>query len=114
MLPDSKEIKNNSNVPKFAHTGIEELVRQIVAKGASRTRLVAKIAGGAQMFAFQSQHEAMRIGLANVEAVKEKLKKEGIPIIAEDTGGSHGRTICFYPQSGKLTIRAFDHPELTI
>ena len=114
MLPDSTEIRNNSNIPKFADTGIEELVRLIIAKGGNKSRLVAKIAGGAQMFAFQSQHEAMRVGLANVEAVREKLKKEGIPIIAEDTGGSHGRTIAFYPQSGKLSIRAFDHPELTI
>ena len=31
MLPDSKEIKNNSNVPKFADTGIDELIRQVVA-----------------------------------------------------------------------------------
>lgn len=47
MLPDSKEIKNNSNIYKFADTGIEELVRQMVARGASRFRMVAKIAGGA-------------------------------------------------------------------
>ena len=114
MLPDSSKLKNNSNIYKFADTAIDELIRQLTEAGANRYRLKAKIAGGAQMFAFQSQHEAMRIGLANVEAVKEKLKKEGIPIIAEDTGGSHGRTICFYPQSGKLTIRAFDHRQLTI
>lgn len=53
MLPDSTAIRNNSNIPKFADTGIEELVRRVVAKGANRTRLVAKIAGGAQMFSFQ-------------------------------------------------------------
>ena len=60
MLPDSTEIKNNSNIPKFADTGIEELIKQIVAKGASRQRLVAKIAGGAQMFAFQSNKRTRR------------------------------------------------------
>ena len=114
MLPDSTKIKNNSNIYKFADSAIDELIKELVEAGANRYRLKAKIAGGAQMFAFQSQHEAMRVGLANVEAVREKLKKEGIPIIAQDTGGSHGRTIAFYPQSGKLSIRAFDHPELTI
>ena len=66
MLPDSKEIKNNTNIPKFADTGIEELIKQIVAKGASRSRLVAKIAGGAQMFAFQSANTSMRVGDRNV------------------------------------------------
>ena len=52
MLPDSTQIKDNSNIPKFADTGIEELVKRIVAAGGNRSRLVAKIAGGAQMFAF--------------------------------------------------------------
>ena len=78
MLPDSSKLKNNSNIYKFADTAIDELIRQLTEAGANRYRLKAKIAGGVQMFAFQSQHEAMRIGLANVEAVKEKLKKEGI------------------------------------
>ena len=92
----------------------DELIKELCEAGANRSRLKAKIAGGAQMFAFESQQAAMRVGLANVDAVREKLKKEGIPIVAEDTGGSHGRTIAFYPESGKLSIRAFDHPELII
>ena len=32
MLPDSTQIKDNSNIPKFADTGIEELVKRIVAQ----------------------------------------------------------------------------------
>lgn len=49
MLPDSTAIRNNSNIAKFADTGIDELIKQMVALGANRGRLVAKIAGGAQM-----------------------------------------------------------------
>ena len=114
MLPDSKEIKNNSNVPKFADTGIEELVRRIVAKGASRSRLVAKIAGGAQMFAFQSGNQAMRVGDRNVAATLKKLKELNIPILAQDTGDSYGRTVIFYPENGNFVIRAVGRPEKTI
>ncbi|MBR3040926.1 MAG: chemotaxis protein CheD [Lachnospiraceae bacterium] len=114
MLPDSKKIKNNSNIYKFADTAIDELIKQMVIKGAPKSRLKAKIAGGAQMFAFQNQNEAMRVGTLNVEAVRKKLMKEGIPIIAQDTGGSHGRTIEFYPQTGKLVIRSIGQPEKTI
>ncbi len=57
MLPDSTTIRNNSNIPKFADTGIEELVKQVVRKGADRNRLVAKIAGGAQMFGCRGDQE---------------------------------------------------------
>ncbi len=106
MLPDSTSIRNNTNIPKFADTGIEELVRQVVAKGANKTRLVAKIAGGAQMFAFQSKNEMVRVGERNVEATKKKLSELKIPILAEDTGKNYGRTVIFYPETGDFVIRS--------
>ena len=59
MLPDSTQIRNNSNVAKFADTGIDELIRQMVALGANKSRLVAKIAGGAQMFAMSGASDAL-------------------------------------------------------
>ena len=37
MLPDSTKIRNNSNIAKFADTGIAELVRQMEAMGVPRT-----------------------------------------------------------------------------
>ena len=114
MLPDSKEIKNNSNIPKFADTGIDELVKQVVAKGASRSRLVAKIAGGAQMFAFNSGNATMRVGERNVAATLKKLKELNIPVLAQDTGDSYGRTVIFYPESGDFVIRAVGKPEKKI
>ncbi len=114
MLPDSTAIKNSSNIPKFADTGIEELVRRVVAKGANRTRLVAKIAGGSQMFAFQSKSDMVRVGERNVEATKKKLSEMRIPILAEDTGQNYGRTVVFYPETGDFVIRSVGKPEKVI
>lgn len=114
MLPDSTTIRNNTNIPKFADTGIEELVKRVVARGANRTRLVAKIAGGAQMFAFQSKNEMVRVGERNVEATKKKLAQLKIPILAEDTGKNYGRTVIFYPETGDFIIRAVGKEEYTI
>lgn len=115
MLPDSTTIRNNTNIPKFADTGIEELVKRVVARGANRTKLVAKIAGGAQMFSFQGGNsEATRVGERNVEAVKKKLAQLHIPILAEDTGKNFGRTVIFYPENGDFVIRAVGKPERII
>ena len=115
MLPDSTAIRDNSNIPKFADTGIEELVKQVVAQGASRSRLVAKIAGGAQMFAFKSSaNNLVKVGERNVEATKKKLAELKIPILAEDTGESYGRTVIFYPETGDFVIRAIGKPEKII
>ncbi len=114
MLPDSTEIKNNSNIYKFADTGIEELVKQMVARGASRFRMVAKIAGGAQMFAFQSKSEMVHVGERNVLASKKKLAELKIPILAEDTGLNYGRTVIFYPETGDYVIRSAGKSERII
>ena len=114
MLPDSKEIKNNSNIAKFADTGVEELVRQMEKAGALRSRMVAKIAGGAQMFAMQQNSALVKVGDRNVAAVKKKLAELKIPIRAEDTGLNYGRTVEFYPETGDYIIKAVGKPPKTI
>ena len=58
------------------------------------------------MFAFRTENELLRVGARNVEAVKEELKKLQIPIVAEDTGNSYGRTIEFSPEKEELLVKA--------
>ncbi len=106
MLPDSTKFKVVSNPAKFADSGIEVLIEKMADAGANPKALTAKIAGGAQMFAFSSDNDMLRIGDRNVEAVKNILSKKGIRIIAEDTGNNYGRTIEFYTKNGKLLIKA--------
>ncbi len=115
MLPDSTEIRNNSNRPKFADTGIADMVDAMVKEGANRNKLVAKIAGGAQMFAFgSSKSDMIRVGERNVLASKKKLSEMNIPLLAEDTGETYGRTVVFYPENGNFLIRAVGKPEKMI
>ncbi|MBN2898306.1 MAG: chemotaxis protein CheD [Clostridia bacterium] len=109
MLPSSKAIKNNSNIAKFADTGIEDLLAKMEDLGANRRRLIGKIAGGAQMFSFSSGNDTMRIGERNAEAVREILRTNRIPIQADETGGNYGRTIEFYAETGKLLIKTIGH-----
>jgi len=105
MLPDSTKISNNSNIAKFADTAIDQLIKDMINLGANATRLVSKIAGGAQMFSFSSKNELMRIGERNIEASKKKLAELRIPILAEETGENYGRTIEFYSETGDLRIK---------
>lgn len=110
MLPDSTQIRNNSNIAKFADTGIDELVRQMEALGANRSRLVAKLAGGAQMFAMSASADALRVGERNVEAAKIKLKQLNIRLLSEDCGLNYGRTVEFYSETGDYIIKSVGKP----
>lgn len=106
MLPDSTKIKNNANIAKFADTGIEELVKRVVAAGAIKSRLVAKIAGGAKMFEVSGLSDIGNIGARNAEASKSKLKECGIPLRAEDTGLNYGRTVELHCETGEFYIKS--------
>ncbi len=116
MLPDSTAIRNSYlNIAKFADTGIAELVRQMEALGAKRSRMVAKIAGGATMFQVQGRvASSMQVGDRNVEATIQKLNELRIPILARDTGANYGRTVIFFPETGDYHIRAVGRAETVI
>ncbi|RDI47434.1 chemotaxis protein CheD [Falsibacillus pallidus] len=107
MLPDSHLGKGGAdlNKAKFADTGIEYLRESLLKCGCDSYRLKAKIAGGSQMFHFSSQSDVMRIGPRNAEAVKSELQRFNITLVAEDIGGSSGRTIEFDPETFILHVR---------
>ena len=106
MLPDSTAIKTKDNPAKFADTGIRDLLAMLAKQGVQKTSLQAKIAGGAQMFAFNSNNDLLRVGQLNAEAVKKVLAGYGIRLVAEDCGANYGRTIEFYPETSELYIKA--------
>ena len=110
MLPDSKQMRNNSNIAKFADTGIDELLRQVVRAGANRSRLVAKIAGGAKMFQVSGVSNVGNIGERNALAAKAKLRELKIRLVAEDTGLNYGRTVELHCETGELYIKAIGKP----
>lgn len=114
MLPNSANSKNNTNRNKFADTGVSDLLANMEKAGSSKIRIVAKIAGGAQMFSSSNISDIMKIGERNVEAVKEQLKNHGIRLIAEDTGDNFGRTIEIFAEDGSMTVKSLKYGKKVI
>ncbi|MBM7867131.1 chemotaxis protein CheD [Heliobacterium gestii] len=114
MLPASTQARSSENKAKFADTAIPVLLDEMTRLGAVKSRLVAKIAGGAQMFSFPGASDVMRIGERNAEAVLQRLKQENIPLLARETGGNFGRTIELDTMTGKLHIRTIDRGEKAV
>lgn len=102
VLPDANQASYKEPPEKFADTGIEMAVREMLKKGCLKNRIESKIAGGANMF---SGTISMRIGEKNVEAVKQKLAEMNIPILASDTGGNYGRTVEFHIETGEMVVK---------
>jgi len=107
MLPSSDIAREGQlNIAKYADTALPALLERLLELGASPLRIVAKMAGGSQMFTFAGSGDTMRIGPRNVESCKAKLAELRIRLIAEDTGGNYGRTIEMDASTGILHIRS--------
>ncbi|MCR4797670.1 MAG: chemotaxis protein CheD [Lachnospiraceae bacterium] len=115
MLPDSTAIRNNSNIAKFADTGIQKLLDDMIKAGANKARITAKIAGGAKMFEISgSNTSSINIGEKNAAACRAKLKELGIRLVAEDCGLNYGRTVELYSEDGRYLIKAVGKSEKSI
>lgn len=114
MLPDSTQARASDNPAKFADTGLPLMLNDVLKLGAVRSRLVAKIAGGAQMFAFANATDIMRVGARNAEAITNLLKEMKIPLVAQDVGGTYGRTVSIDLNSGDYTVRTIARGEKQI
>ncbi|WP_313468955.1 chemotaxis protein CheD, partial [Carnobacterium sp.] len=92
MLPDSESFKTVNKIEKFADLAIPQMVSEI-RNQTKNQQLIAKIAGGASMFQLSDAAYQGSIGERNVLAVEKSLKKLGIPLLANHTGGNMGRTM---------------------
>ena len=105
MLPDSTRKKNESNLAKYADTSIDMMLDEMIKLGADKSRIKAKVVGGAHMFQCETTSR-LNIGEENVSAVKTKVKENRIRIVAEDTGANYGRTVDFNVTTGKVIVKS--------
>jgi len=103
MLPSAEEMED-SNAAKFADTGTELLIEEMERAGADINSIEAKIAGGSDMLDFSGSGSG--IGDRNTEQVRETLERYGIPVVGEDVGGDHGRSLRLESTTGELVVKS--------
>lgn len=111
MLPTSKRTTSKSNggdlnPMKYADTAVDMTIKKMIRENAIKKNITAKIAGGAHMFACAKDSSSfLKVGENNVAAVKEKLRRERIKLLAEDVGLNYGRTVELHTDDGKYIIK---------
>ena len=106
LLPTARGPADTGRPAKFVDQAIRVMAEDLVAAGADRQRLVAKIFGGANMFEPPLGGDANGIGVRNARSAREVLETLGIPLVAEDVGGNFGRTVRFELATGRVQVRA--------
>jgi len=106
MLPEKPRSKKSLfDENKYIDSGIDNLIKEIIGKGANISNVESKIFGGSKMFEVGS--ETIPIGERNIKKAKEVLASKSIPIAAEDTGSNYGRTIEFHVSDKKAVVKSF-------
>ncbi|MEQ1822332.1 MAG: chemotaxis protein CheD [Fimbriimonadaceae bacterium] len=111
MLPKAFDKSASDRPAKFADTGFIALIEMVERLGGDRTRLKAVLAGGAHVLQSRIVNSQLEFGVRNTRMVKEMLEEYGIEVLAEETGGTKGRTLTVDTAVGKATIRSAGEPE---
>jgi chemotaxis protein CheD len=89
--------------PRFGNVAVAQLVERLVALGAARGRLQAKVFGGACVLeAFQARQG--HLGEKNAGVAFKLLEELGIPIVSRDVGGRSGRKLIFHTDLGTAWV----------
>lgn len=87
---------------KFADTGTQELLKEVISKGGAYTSLVAWIVGGAHTLDVPDLDS--EIGLQTVDSVKKQLESLDVTLLDEEVGGESGRTVHFDTSNGTVRV----------
>lgn len=106
LLPSAALAQDATNRAKFPGSAVPLLLERMAVLGARKTRVVAKLVGGASMFVALTPMGGVQIGERNVLASRATLAEHGIPVVAQDVGGGHGRSVYFHVSSGTVEVRS--------
>jgi chemotaxis protein CheD len=104
LLPKRPDRIEPDTEGKYVDSGIRQMYTELIRAGAGRDMLVAKVAGGANMFESVCQTLISSIGCRNARSARQTLTQLGIPLVAEETGGNRGRTVIFDLATGQLSV----------
>lgn len=94
---------------RFGVNAMEKLINELLKSGASKSRLQAKLFGGARMSSNLSD-----IGRQNAAFAHTFLANEGIPSLSESIGGTLARRVVFRPTTGQVKLLFVQNDEVEL
>jgi chemotaxis protein CheD len=85
---------------RYGNWAMEFLINEILKLGCDKRNLEIKIFGGGRVLDAVSD-----IGQRNIAFVKDFLRKESLPIAAEDVGSIYPRKVLYFPDTGAVKVR---------
>lgn len=87
---------------RFGNVALRKLLDEVLALGARRGELRAKVFGGASVVRVL---EGRTLGADNSELAFRLLRDAEIPVVEQDVGGRGGRKLVFHTDDGSAWVR---------
>ena len=89
---------------RYGNVAMAQLLEAMLARGATASRIVAKVFGGASVLD-KFTGAGQSIGELNIVAAREFLERSGIAVRAEQTGGRRGLKLVFHTDGGSAFVK---------
>ena len=106
--------ENPAEYSKFADTGVPLMLAKVIQNGGDKSRLVVKIAGGAQMTVAPGLKDTFKTGEKNMLYILAALEKVNVSLAAADVGGTLGRTVKLHIATGQVLVKTVNGIEREI
>jgi chemotaxis protein CheD len=101
MLPDRVGTDHST---RFGSVACKRLLEKMIALGSETHDLEAKVFGGASVLdAFRGGGQ--QLGRRNVETALASLGESGVRVVATDVGGSFGRRLVYFSDTGAAWVK---------
>ena len=103
LLPGRADLDNYNLPARFGINAMELLINSVMALGADRCRIRAKVFGGACVIPGPIEKQA--VGRKLAAFVLSFLEKEGIRVISWNLGGTYVRNVYFHTRTGDVYLK---------
>jgi chemotaxis protein CheD len=114
MLPEPSNGHPAGSPGRYVSRAVPDLIAAMIAAGAVRERLRARLVGGASMFRDMLEGDGLRLGRRNVEAAHQALAREGITVAAQEVFGTYGRSVFLRTSNGELLVTSVNQPDVLL
>lgn len=113
LLPNEALSTQRDQPGKFAGTALPAMLTRMRELGA-RDGIGARLVGGSSMFASLLPAGSSPLGTRNIAAARAACLAHGVPVLGEDVGGSHGRSVYLDVREGSLLVRSLAKGDVTL
>ena len=97
-----------SEAGRYGIHAMELLINEMLKLGAKKKNLRAKAFGGGTIYLGPEKDNFFCVGDVNTRFIREFLKNDGVPLVAEDLGGEKARIIHFLSDDYSVHVKKIE------